>query len=376
MRAKVIFFDSNPIGRILTRFSKEMALLDMVFPVLLTLTSYGMFRVISATISLAIVNFWLFIPVFFLCIYFILVAKSASIAMIEASRLDSVVRGPIHNLFAMTINGLTSIRAYRQIDYFSQQFMNENELSANVTFTYIIIGRWLGFRIVMGILLLSVIASSCCVGLKGSVETALLAFSLQVITDFAQYFGISVKNLCEMQNFMTAVQHMQGYTKLEKEDDFEKKADKKILEEAQSSTGQLVDGRKAWPSKGMLEFKNVTMAYRPMLEPSIWDLSFTVQPGMKIGIVGRTGSGKSSILQVLFRLVDIRLGTVKIDGVEIRDIGLHLLRQSIAFIPQSPFLMQGTIRENLDPFCKLTDEKIWESLREVQLDETIKNMKE
>lgn len=83
----------------------------------------------------------------------------------------------------------------------------------------------------------------------------------------------------------------------------------------------------------MLEFKNVTMAYRSMLEPSIWDLSFTVQPGMKIGIVGRTGSGKSSILQVLFRLVDIRLGTVKIDGVEIRDIGLHLLRQSIAFIP-------------------------------------------
>ena len=126
----------------------------------------------------------------------------------------------------------------------------------------------------------------------------------------------------------------------------------------------------------MLEFKNVTMAYRSMLEPSIWDLSFTVQPGMKIGIVGRTGSGKSSILQVLFRLVDIRLGTVKIDGVEIRDIGLHMLRQSIAFIPQSPFLMQGTIRENLDPFGKLTDEKIWESLREVQLDETIRNMKE
>lgn len=113
MRAKVIFFDSNPIGRILTRFSKEMALMDMVFPVLMTLTSYGMFRVVSATISLAIVNVWLFIPVFFLCIYFVLVAKSASIAMIEASRLDSVVRGPIHNLFAMTINGLTSMRAYR-----------------------------------------------------------------------------------------------------------------------------------------------------------------------------------------------------------------------------------------------------------------------
>ena len=112
MRAKVVFFDSNPIGRILTRFSKEMALLDQVFPAVLVFMSYGIFRTIGASISLALVNYWLFLPMFFICFYFAYVAKMASKAMIEAQRLDSVVRGPIHSLFAMVINGLISIRAF------------------------------------------------------------------------------------------------------------------------------------------------------------------------------------------------------------------------------------------------------------------------
>jgi len=105
-----------------------------------------------------------------------------------------------------------------------------------------------------------------------------------------------------------------------------------------------------WPQEGRMEFINVTMAYRETLEPSIKDLTFTVQPGMKVGIVGRTGAGKSSIIQALFRLCDLTEGKIIIDGQDIKDLGLHCLRKSIAFIPQMPFLLQGTIRENLDPF--------------------------
>jgi ATP-binding cassette subfamily C (CFTR/MRP) protein 1 len=92
------------------------------------------------------------------------------------------------------------------------------------------------------------------------------------------------------------------------------------------------------------------MKYREELEPSLTNVSFSVEAGHKIGIVGRTGSGKSSILQALFRLIEVTEGSIKIDGVDIRDIGLHLLRKNMAFIPQVPFLMQGTIRDNLDPF--------------------------
>jgi len=100
------------------------------------------------------------------------------------------------------------------------------------------------------------------------------------------------------------------------------------------------------------------MSYREGIEPSINNLSFKIEAGMKVGIVGRTGSGKSSILQALFRLCDLSEGKIVIDDVDVKDVGLHLLRKNIAFIPQSPFLLQGTIRENLDPFDELTENEI------------------
>lgn len=118
------------------------------------------------------------------------------------------------------------------------------------------------------------------------------------------------------------------------------------------------------------------MRYRPNLPPSIKDLRFTVQPRMKVGIVGRTGAGKSSILQALFRMSELCEGKILIDGEDVSEIGLHLLRKGIAFIPQSPFLIQGTIRENLDPFNESTDEQVIQVLKEVNLFEHVDKMTE
>lgn len=118
------------------------------------------------------------------------------------------------------------------------------------------------------------------------------------------------------------------------------------------------------------------MRYRETLEPSIKNITFTVQAGMKVGIVGRTGAGKSSILQALFRLVELTEGSIVIDGHNITDLGLHLLRKNIAFIPQTPFLLQGTIRENVDPFFEKSDEEIESVLKEVNLLDHIMKMEE
>ena len=112
LRSKVVFFDANPIGRILTRFSKDMAVLDLIVPQVAVLITYGIFRTTSVAIALCIVNYWLLIPLVFVVSYFIYVVKRSIQAMVEAQRLDSVVRGPIHSLFAMIVNGLVSIRAY------------------------------------------------------------------------------------------------------------------------------------------------------------------------------------------------------------------------------------------------------------------------
>jgi len=264
----------------------------------------------------------------------------------------------------MVLNGLVTIRAYRKIDYFNVNCMVENEKSANVTFTYMIANRWIGVRFDMAVVLITGIAASLCMASRGYIEANMLTFSLQNLTDVVIHFSVSIRMIAELNNFMTASQRIIGYTELDLEDELVKELDSKLTENQE------------WPGKGGIKFENVTMSYRDTLEPSVRNLDFEVQPGMKVGIVGRTGAGKSSILQILFRLVDPLEGKCLIDGIDISTIGLHLLRKKIAYIPQSPFLIQGTIRENLDPFEEKTDTEVWEILKQVKLDEHISAMKE
>lgn len=162
---------------------------------------------------------------------------------------------------------------------------------------------------------------------------------------------------------MTCAQRVVQYSDLESEDDVEKPGDKKLKDAN-------------WPQNGRIEFHNATMKYRETLEPSIKNVSFVAQSGMKVGIVGRTGAGKSSILQALFRLCELEEGKVIIDGQNTRELGLHILRKSIAFIPQTPFLLQGTIRENLDPFNQKSDEQVHKVLKEVNLYDHIMKMEQ
>jgi ABC-type multidrug transport system fused ATPase/permease subunit len=145
---------------------------------------------------------------------------------------------------------------------------------------------------------------------------------------------------------------------LPQEDKLFKDLDKSLNEKRDST-----EKREKWPYEGRIKFENVTMRYRENLETSVRGLNFEAQPGMKVGIVGRTGAGKSSILQILFRLVDPEEGKIEIDGIDIKDMGLHMLRKNIAYIPQTPFLIQGSVRENLDPFEEFSDEEIWATLR-------------
>lgn len=146
-----------------------------------------------------------------------------------------------------------------------------------------------------------------------------------------------MRYVAEIENLFTATQRIIEYTKLESEDELTKDNDQQLVRTTPHESTK-------WPFEGSIEFQDVTMRYREFLEPSVRGLTFKVQPRMKVGIVGRTGAGKSSILQTLFRLVEIDEGKIEIDGVDIREVGLHLLRNNIAFIPQTPFLLQGTIR--------------------------------
>jgi len=154
-------------------------------------------------------------------------------------------------------------------------------------------------------------------------KTETLAFAIQILGEVIKFFSFTFRMGCEIENNFTSAQRLCRYLLLDQEDELIKDYDKEV---------KAIKGE--WPSAGDIQFDNVTMRYRPGLEPSIRELSLKVQPKMKVGIVGRTGAGKSSISQALFRLTDIEDGSITIDGIDIKKVGLHALRANISYIPQ------------------------------------------
>lgn len=211
--------------------------------------------------------------------------------------------------------------------------------------------------------LFSVATTAIAFSQKGVINSELLVVSIQSMTDVVVFLSIALRVYTEIEIFMTSSQRIHQYTELPQEDDLEKEADRELQNQN-------------WPSKGKIDFSNVFMKYREGLKPSISGLDCKVQQGMRVGIVGRTGAGKSSILQALFRLVELSDGNIKIDDVDLKTVGLHQLRKNIAFIPQMPFLLQGTIRENLDPFQNLSEEELTQIIKDIELDKKIGSFKD
>jgi ATP-binding cassette, subfamily C (CFTR/MRP), member 1 len=199
-----------------------------------------------------------------------------------------------------------------KIPFFRMDFMNCVYTGANAFFFKIGVFRWLGLRMEwLSIVLITSVAWFCLL-MKGRRSATNLVVTLQLISDMYIWFSMSIRMYTDIETYMTCSQRMLDYTTLEIEDDLEKDSDAALS---------------GWPTKGEIEFSDVTMTYRPELAPAIKDLTFRAQAGMKIGICGRTGSGKSSVLQALFRLVDLDDGAITIDGVDIKTTGLHLLRK-------------------------------------------------
>lgn len=354
IRALILFFDSNPSGTIATRFTKDMTIMDNMFPGLSIFCTMNILRIFSVCINVIIVNPYL-IPVGMVALgYCVYIYKTGIRPMIECQRFDQLFYGPINSAISLSINGLVTLRSYRKFDHFEGIFKKNLEKSGNSTFSYNLVNRWIGVRLDMMCALFGTVTCLVTILSKSRVDPKLLVVSIQIVTDIIVFFSITVRFFAEIQNMMTSSQRIVEYTRLDIEDELDKDFDKKLKDQN-------------WPSEGSIKFDDVSMRYNEGLEPAMNDLSLEIQPGMKVGIVGRTGAGKSTILQVLFRLTDSFKGTIMIDGHNIKDIGLHMLRKSIAYIPQAPFLLQGSIRENLDPFNEYTDEEINQTLKEIKL---------
>ncbi|KAJ3321041.1 hypothetical protein HDU76_000167 [Blyttiomyces sp. JEL0837] len=349
LRAPVAFFDTTPLGRIINRFSKDQDGIDN--------TLVDAFRMFVHTLSTVISTFILVIyatPIFaaplipiLVMYYFIQLIYRASSR--ELKRLDSVSRSPLYANFGETLTGLPTIRAYRESGSFILN--NDKATDANNSPYYLLFTaqRWLGFRLeTLGAFLVFFAATFGIVAGKGNLSPSLLGLSLSYALQVTNILNWCVRQFTDTEIAMNAVErvdHLAHKISIEAEP---------ILAHSRPPPG--------WPKTGNITFTNVSMRYSKDLPLVLKNVTFQINNKQKIGIVGRTGSGKSSLMQVLFRMFEPSSGYLTIDGIDTQSIGLKDLRSGLAIIPQDPVLFSGSFRTNLDPFGEYTDNDLWDAL--------------
>ncbi|OBT70508.1 hypothetical protein VE03_00185 [Pseudogymnoascus sp. 23342-1-I1] len=351
LRAPMSFFDTTPLGRITNRFSRDVDTMDnfLTDAIRMYFLTIGM---ILATFALIIAYFHYFtIALVPLSLIFVFSAGYYRASAREMKRFESVFRSSLFAKFSEGLSGTASIRAYGLQDRFVASIhsaVDEMNSAYYLTFSN---QRWLSIRLDAIGNLLVFTTGILVITSRFDVNPSIAGLVLSYILAIVQMLQFTVRQLAEVENGMNSTERVHFYgTELE--------------EEAPLHTIEVAD---SWPQAGEIVFKDVEMRYRPNLPLVLSGLDMHVRGGERIGVVGRTGAGKSSIMSALFRLVEISSGSITIDGVNISTIGLHDLRSRLAIIPQDPTLFKGTVRSNLDPFNEHTDLELWSALRQSDL---------
>lgn len=351
LRAPMSFFDTTPLGRITNRFSRDVDVMDNNLTDAMRMYFFSIGGIIS-TFALIIAYFYYFaialVPLFTLFLFATGYYRSSAR---EVKRFEAVLRSSVFAKFNEGLSGVASIRAYGLQNRFVVDMRKAIDNMDSAYFLTYSNQRWLSTRLDMIGNALVFTTGILVVTSRFSVNPSIAGLVLSYILAIVQMIQFTVRQLAEVENGMNAVERLLYYgTQLE--------------EEAPSKT---IDVRPSWPEKGEIVFDNVEMRYRAGLPLVLQGLNVHIQGGERIGIVGRTGAGKSSIMSTLFRLVEISGGHITIDGIDISTIGLQDLRSRLAIIPQDPTLFRGTVRSNLDPFGEHTDAELWSALRQADL---------
>ncbi|KAL4437735.1 hypothetical protein ABPG74_012410 [Tetrahymena malaccensis] len=365
VRAPVLFFDRTSSGNLMNKFSNDISLLDNLLPFCscdsLDIFSNFLNLMITCIVFTPYVVFPAIAQIILLSIFFMYSKE----IIIKIRQMDLMQKTPVFSHFNSTLQGVIPIKVYGQNNTFLKKMsaLCNNSQRANMSF-------WLCSRFFGGyIQSISILCSTVGVFIIIAIPGQSTSQQAQAIT----YFMLMVdaiqwclRQMITTDSVMNSFERVNILINQSPEASLYNENDKKYTNQL-SSNDQIL-----WPSQGQIEFKNVVMKYSKELHPVLKGLNFKANSGEKIGCIGRTGAGKSSILQALFRLTESEAGSsILIDGVDVSELGLHKLRQNISIIPQIPFVFGGTIRRNLDPLNEYKDEQIWEALRNVELDKYI-----
>ncbi|XP_018359853.1 PREDICTED: multidrug resistance-associated protein 1 isoform X2 [Trachymyrmex cornetzi] len=353
------FFDRTPTGRVLSRLGKDIDVIDNILPILLRSWITCLFSVIA---TLFVISYST--PIFIVVIlpigaiyYFIqrfYVATSR-----QLKRLESVSRSPIYSHFSESVTGAQIIRAYGVQEQFIHESENRVDFNQVCYFPSIIANRWLAVRLEMvGNLIIFFAALFAVLG-RDTMSSGLVGLSVSYALQITQTLNWLVRMTSDVETNIVAVERIKEYSE--------------TAQEAPWKNTEFTPS-KEWPKHGRVDFKDFKVRYREGLDLVLNGLTFSVLGGEKIGIVGRTGAGKSSMTLALFRIIEAAQGKILIDDIDISKLGLHDLRSRLTIIPQDPVLFSGTLRMNLDPFDCYNDEEVWKALEHAHLKLFIENL--
>jgi ATP-binding cassette subfamily C (CFTR/MRP) protein 1 len=354
-RAPMSFFETTPVGRILNRFSADLWRVDEAIGRSFS-EFFSTFSKTCFTLGVICATTPVFIAVLLpLAVVYMYIQRLYLRSNRELKRLESISRSPIYAHFGESLGGLSTIRAFQQQERWAWE--NEHRVDNNMkaAFPSIHANRWLGIRLeFMGALVVFTTASLSILTVinGGGLTAGLVGLTMSYALQITQSLNWMVRLSVEVETNIVSVERVLEYANLP------------------SEAEEIIPGHRppsTWPSKGGIDFKGFSMRYRPGLELSLKGITLNVKPQEKIGVVGRTGAGKSSLTLSLFRIVEAAEGSIEIDDVETSSIGLNDLRKKLAIIPQDAALFQGTIRDNLDPSHARPDEELWDALSKLNV---------
>ncbi|KAN0055186.1 hypothetical protein ACTA71_008283 [Dictyostelium dimigraforme] len=359
LKKPMSFFDQTPIGRIINRFTRDLDGIDNLIATSISSFVTLMLTVIATVVLVSIIVPFLLIPLAPISIIFFFLQFFYRYTSRGLQRIEAITRSPIFNHFSETLNGVVSIRAYKKQQeniLINQKRLDDNN---NCYLTLQAMNRWLGLRLDF---LANLITFFACIFItidKDSISAANVGLALSYALSLTGNLNYAALQAADTETKMNSVERISQYIKGSVEAP-------QIIENCRPSPD--------WPINGSIKFDNLIMRYREGLDPVLKGISCEIKAKEKIGIVGRTGAGKSSIVLALFRLIEASEGSISIDGENISKFGLKDLRRNLAIIPQDPVLFSGTLRENLDPFNERSEEDLFSTIEDIQMGTVVKSL--
>ena len=348
LRAPLRWLDTVPVGRVLNRFTSDFNMIDSRISMDLAFMMHNVMQVISVIIAGVFVSPWMFafaLLLFLICMRYALRYLTGAR---EVKRLESNSKSPIFESFGAALIGISTIRAFDKAEIYVERMYRRIDTYAQAYWHLFLFNRWMGFRLNMVGAVFATFTAALIVSIRG-VDASLAGFALSFALEYTVALVWALRQYANVELDMNAVERIVEYSNIPIED----------------QNGDAAPA--AWPTEGQLEVANLVVGYAADLPPVLKGLSFSVRRNQRVGVVGRTGAGKSSLTLALFRFLEAREGIILIDGLDISKIRLQDVRSRLAIIPQDPVLFSGTIRSNLDPFDEHDDAELRDALERVHL---------